>query len=228
MALVALATPPAWAQEYEDLDSTGKAKKSEDTVEGRKESEVREIEKGTYAKANVGGALYLGSFNTFVSPGTSLALAVGRDFVDREDRSMAWEVAFFQGIHNGMHFEEQALVSGAPLVQGDLRTYTFALLGEWATYPSRRVGLGVRAGGGVLLSPLLMDEAFYQEDVVIGAWGGQDPSYHKQPHPVVIGGPNVEYYTKLSHFSVGADVDVFYAVGFDLGTSVTLALKYTF
>jgi hypothetical protein len=32
----------------------------------------------------------------------------------------------------------------------------------------------------------------------------------------------------MSHFSVGADVDAIYAIGFDLGVSITGALKYTF
>ena len=51
---------------------------------------------------------------------------------------------------------------------------------------------------------------------------------HDQPHPVVLGGPTLEYYTKLSHFSAGIDTDIFYAVGFDLGVSATGTLKYTF
>ena len=45
---------------------------------------------------------------------------------------------------------------------------------------------------------------------------------------MVLGGPTFEYYTKLSHFSVGLDADVFYAFTFDLGASVTGYLKYTF
>jgi hypothetical protein len=44
----------------------------------------------------------------------------------------------------------------------------------------------------------------------------------------VQGGPTFEYYTKLSHFSAGIDVDVFYAIGFDLGLNATGNLKYTF
>ena len=41
-------------------------------------------------------------------------------------------------------------------------------------------------------------------------------------------GPTFEYYTKLSHFSVGVDVDVVYGIGWDLGLNATGALKYTF
>ena len=67
----------------------------------------------------------------------------------------------------------------------------------------------------------------YYTDEVINLWQ-VDPGYHGTPHPIVMGGPTFEYYTKLSHFSVGIDADVFYAIGFDLGASVTGTLKYTF
>jgi len=238
-ALPYLASAPAHAASdpYDDLDDEGnnrKAKEDKDRPE-RKQAAVREIVKGTYAKANVGAAMYLGQFRGFVNPGTSLGLAFGQDFVDQGKMSMAWELMFFQGIHNGCHFESQVegLCSGrpndqGPLIQGDLRTYTFAATVEWATYPNRRVGIGLRAGGGVLLSPLLMEESQYQIEVVQKAWGGVERGFHGPPHPIAMGGPNFEYYTKLSHFSVGFDADVFYAIGFDLGASVTGALKYTF
>jgi hypothetical protein len=232
----ALAPSAAHAQGYDDLDQDQageKEKKRPGQVGG--DEIVREIVKGTYAKANVGGSLYLGQFAGFVSPGTALGLAFGQDFVDQEKSSMAWEVAFFQGINNGCHYELQAdgLCSGAPnqappYIQGDLRTYTFVASIEYSVYPNRRIGLGGRAGGGVLLAPLLMDPTYFQDEVVDGPWGGQNPGYHDSPHPVVFGGPTFEYYTKLSHFSVGVDVDVFYAIQFDLGMNISGALKYTF
>ena len=224
----------AWAQddEYSDLDSEdGKKKGVQDRV---RSSQVREINRGLYLKANVGGAFYLGSFSGTVSPGTSTALAVGQDFLDRERTSMAWEVAFSQGVHQGDPYEFQTGIG--PYVQGDLRTYTIAGLFEWNTYPARRWGLGLRAGAGVMLSPLLMNADYYGTGVtpantrtVLQEWGlAADPGFHGPPHPVVIGGPNLEYYTKLSHFSLGLDVDAFYAIGFDLGASVTGNMKYTF
>ena len=73
-----------------------------------------------------------------------------------------------------------------------------------------------------------MHEGTYQSVVVEEAWEGNRPLVHDQSHPVVIGGPTIEYYTKLSHFSVGADIDATYAVGFDLGLSATATIKYTF
>jgi hypothetical protein len=227
----------ASADAYEDLDSeeAKKKDKKEKTRRDRPTQEVREITKGLYAKANVGGGLYLGKFRGFVNPGTSLGLSVGKDFLDRENQSAAWEVMFFQGIHNGCHYEYQfrGECSGrpgeqGPLLQGDLRTYTFAATVDFAMYPSRRVGVSLRAGAGVLLSPLLMDETEYLEEVVTSTWGGIQPTYHQTPHPIVMFGPGVEYYTKLSHFSVGLDTDVFYGIGFDLGMNITGYMKYTF
>lgn len=226
----ALSSAPASAQDYSDLDSEDDDKKK--SVQDRvRTGPVREINRGLYLKANVGGAFYLGNFASAVSAGTSTAIAVGQDFLDRERTSMAWEFAFSQGIHNGATYDVQA-ANGGPFVQGDLRTYTIAGMVEWNTYPHRRWGLGARVGGGVLFSPLLMERSYY-EDEVLGYWGisdpgFSDPGFHGAPHPIVLGGPNVEYYTKLAHFSIGMDADVFYAIGWDLGASVTGNLKYTF
>ena len=79
-----------------------------------------------------------------------------------------------------------------------------------------------------MVSPVLLDETFYTNEVVGGAWGGNDFGFHGAPHPIASGGPTFEYYTKLAHFSVGVDADFFYAIGFDLGTTVTGTIKYTF
>lgn len=191
----------------------------------RAKPEIREIEKGTYAQANIGAAIFLGDFAGAVSPGTALALSIGHDFVDQETTSMAFEFDFIQGIHNGVNYQQQTDVG--PYVEGDLRTYTLVGLLEWSYYPARRVGIGLRAGGGMMTSPLLMDEGAYHEEV-LGEWGIADPGYHGVWHIVGMGGPCIEYYTKLNHFSVGLNADVTYAIDFDLGMNVTAALKYTF
>lgn len=244
--VLALAVAPssAWAQDYDDLDSpedSAKPKKARKAPKATSQ-QVREIVKGTYAKSNVGASMYFGSFSGYVSPGTSLGLAVGQDFVDQERLSAAWEVHFTQGINNGMDYVEQADLASqgvpVPFVQGDIRTYTIAATVEASTYPNRRLGIGIRAGGGVMFSPLLMsdgtgdgepyDRPYYTEDVLGDAWGIGDPGYHTGPHPVAMGGPTIEYYTKLSHFSVGLDIDAFYAIGFDFGANATGTLKYTF
>ncbi len=224
-----LISATAHAQVYEELDGSGG-----DQPKVKRKEVVREIVRGTYAKANVGAGFYLGQFAKTVSAGTSVGMSFGGEFIDQKTHSMAWEVAFFQGINNGSHYEDQAAAGCAQqapptCIQGDLRTYSFLGLGEASWYPTRRVGVGMRAGVGILLSPLLINEKYYDTAVVQDAWGlSAAPTYHEQIHPVVVGGPTFEYYTKLSHFSVGLDVDIFMAMGFDLGTSATGYMKYTF
>ncbi len=236
LALVALGfSAPAFAQD-DDLSSAPAAPRRK-TVD-YSSMEVKEITRGFYAKTNVGGWVYLGAFAKVIRPGTSIALAVGQDFIDRERSSMAWEVAFFQGIHNGDHYETQlaedaggcAASGGRPCAatEGDMRTYSVAAMMEYSSYPTRRFGIGARFGGGMLYSPLLIHEDKWLSEIIPDYFQGSDPGYHATAHPLVMAGPTVEYYTKMSHFSVGVDLDVIYAVGFDLGASATGTLKYTF
>lgn len=207
-----------------------------DSKKARDEKPVREIVRGFYARANVGGAAFLGKLNGFVNAGTYSSLFVGQDFVDSESMSLAWELGFSQGVHNGCYYEYQAqgLCNGnakgkaSPYIQGDVRTYIVGGSIEASFYPARRFGVGVNAGGGVLFSPLLVEEEFYYSDIVQDSWGGVDGGFHDGPHPIVHAGPTLEYYTKLSHFSVGGDANFFYAIGFDFGADFTGYLKYTF
>lgn len=231
--LSGLVSTPAMAQGLDGLDDPVE----EDARKPKKDEVVKEVNKGLYAKSSFGAAGYLLDLNGFLKAGSAIGLSVGKDFVDQEEMSMAWEVALIQGVHNGCKYEYQAdlICAGnkggtapSPYIQGDTRTYSFLANYEFSKYPTRRVGLGFRAGGGVLFAPLLMDEDAYLRDVVAGTWGGVDPGYHSGAKPVGFGGLTFEYYSKLSHFSVGVDADVFYAVGFDLGFNATGYFKYTF
>ncbi len=232
---IALLPEVAWAQGYDDLDEGNSVE--EEAPDRRRQREVREVTKGIYAKSNVGGASYLLNFRGWVRNGTAVGLAVGMDFVDRETMSIAGEINFTQGIHNGVDYITQGdygcQVTGgaAPCVEGDLRTYTVSGAAEASFYPARRVGIGGRIGGGVLRSPLLMDEVAYQTQVLSDEWGlpvDADPGYHQRFKPLGLVGVTAEYYSKLSHFSVGVDVDLFYALWFDLGLNWTGYFKYTF
>ncbi|MCP4809896.1 MAG: adventurous gliding motility protein CglE [Proteobacteria bacterium] len=229
-------SPTASAQDLDSLDEGEEETSNSRTRRSTKKPDVKEITKGFYAKANVGGAGYLLDFNGFAKAGTAVGLAVGNDFLDREKTSAAWEIGVMQGIHNGCDYQSQAAQACAgnqkgkpsPYIQGDFRTYSFLASIEASKYPVRRLGIGVRAGGGGLISPLLMDETQYLDDVVAKEWGGINPGYHSSFKPLGFGGVTAEYYSKLSHFSIGADFDVFYAVGFDMGFNGTGYLKYTF
>ncbi|MBM4364872.1 MAG: adventurous gliding motility protein CglE [Deltaproteobacteria bacterium] len=243
--IAALATP-AFADEapVEDwLVAVAQDEEDEDGEERPKaddEARIREIVRGFYAKANVGAALYLLDLGTdkgdgsAVQPGTLVGIAFGQDFVDNEKHSMAWELAINQGVHNGLDWSVQAaagcqVVGGSyACTEGDLRTYSLQASYEFSAYPTRRIGIGARAGAGAMYSPLLL-EATHYTDEILPAFGG-DPQKHNVPMVYAFGGPTFEYYTKLSHFSVGVDTDVFYVInGFsDLGVNVAGSLKYTF
>ncbi|MFK7931302.1 MAG: adventurous gliding motility protein CglE [Myxococcota bacterium] len=220
-----------------DLDSDGgKNKKKKKKAEAVVSSDeiVREIERGWYVKANAGMATYLltygpapGGGGNVIRPGSVVSLAFGQDFVDEPNRSMAFDVQFYQGVHNGMQFDRQRELGVTDHVQGDVRTFALMASYEFSTYPSRRVGIGFRAGGGIMMIPLLMPRSLYETEVV-REWGAS-PTIHSSPHFPVFAGPTIEYYTKLSHFSVGIDVDGMFVIGMnDLGINATGFMKYTF
>ncbi len=246
LAAALITSPTAFAQDEdsedsdtvsEDEDEGSSKKKSKKKSSGRKESagKIREIVRGVYAKADVGGAGYLLGLKDSVQAGTLVGLGVGQDFVDNEKQSMAWEVNILQGIHNGgaaaLQTSPDIQCPGGPAVctEGDLRTYSLQASYEFSAYPTRRIGIGFRVGAGAMYSPLLIDATAYNEEIIPSpAYGGADPGFHGGIHPYGFGGPAFEYYTKLSHFSVGINADVFYAVGWDLGLNGAGSLKYTF
>ncbi|MCO4744474.1 MAG: adventurous gliding motility protein CglE [Proteobacteria bacterium] len=230
LALLAtpLVTSTAMAQSsIEDLDADGgkKAKKKKAAAGAAAETEViREIERGVYLKAGMGSTMYLLDYAGTLRAGTTMGLSFGQDFLDQERRSMAWEVGFVTGLHNGRRWDQQDLAR--KVIQGDTRTFSGQVAYEFSAYPTRRIGVGIRVGGGVMLSPLLIHEQSWNEEVLPSF--GRGTNVHSSPHPFGFGGPTFEYYTKLSHFSIGADVDVSYAVGFDLGLVATGYAKFSF
>lgn len=238
LAATFLLAAPAWAQDEDDepIDFDEPASKTSRKASGRAQREqvVREIERGFYVKGNVGTTIYFGPRGNLLQPGTTLDLVVGQDFIDKPKLSVAWELSFYQAIHNARYgtYEEMGYAAGYDpnvLLQGD--THVFGIMGgfEASAYPVRRVGIGGHLGGGVGFAPLLMAEPFYSEDVV-GEWGGaaSRPAVHDGVLGMVYAGPTVEYYTKLSHFSLGLDVDFLYVIGLDFGMTATGFFKYTF
>ncbi len=225
MSVLALSLFASLAQPAHASDDTFDDVDAAEPVERDAPARVREITRGWYGKSNVGAALYFGNFQGYVKPGSYVSMVVGQDFVDNERSSMAWEVGIGQGLHNGMDIDSQAAYGG-PLTQGDLRTYSLTGAYEFSMYPSRRVGVGIRAGAGVLISPLLVEDGAWA--TVVSEQYGVDAGYHGKPKPLFFGGPTIEYYTKLSHFSVGADVDITYGLGWAPGVNASGTIKYTF
>lgn len=216
---ILLAAPFAHAQDEEERTATGN-----DEV-------VREIVRGFYLKSNIGSTLYMGLHGVrrpdgapLLSGVMDLQIGAGGDFIDRERFSAGWEIDLQQGLFNGPRVEDLAVLP--PLLEGDIHTFAGLAGVEFSTYVTRRFGIGLRLGGGVMLIPLLMHATEYEE-AIVGVWGAP-AALHEGPLPLAFGGPTIEYYTKLSHFSVGADVDAAYIIGFDLGITPSGYLKYTF
>ncbi|MBW1878505.1 MAG: adventurous gliding motility protein CglE [Deltaproteobacteria bacterium] len=242
--LVPLSAPTsAFAQGYEDLDETGgedgKKKKRRDrrSLMAELEKEViREIVRGWYVRAGAGSGAYFGRYGTVAGYGSVLSavsytpLVFGQDFVDNERSSMAWEFMVALSVYNGMSFQTQAALNlpSNRLIQGDTRMFGLIAAYEYSAYPSRRIGIGPRVGAGVMFSPLIMDREAFDRDVVSDAWNGQSTVAHSRPHPLGFVGLQIEYYTKLSHFSIGADVDVAYQLDYDVNLRGAGWFKYTF
>ena len=227
----AFAAPDDEEEYDEESPDAGKKKKG---PAGK--GQIREIVRGFYARSAVGGASYLTAPRDpvigaqYLSAGTYVGLSLGQDFVDQEKMSMAWELTLAQGVHNGLSPELRDGTVGLAAwdaMEGDLRTYSVIATYEYSYYPVRRFGIGGHVGGGVAISPLLVDETAYVEDII------PDESYaratHNTPLFIAQGGLTVEYYTKLNHLSVGADVDGFYNVIWGVvGLQGAGYLKYTF
>jgi hypothetical protein len=230
IALSALLVPAVgMAQDIQDLDGDSGDKSSKRTARDFESEVIREVERGYYLKANVGSPYYLVNRADGVPlfrPVVSVGFAVGSDFVDNESLSVAWEAAFSQSLMNGPKLEE--LTSAGPFSQGDVHTFAGLANVEVSFYPMKRLGIGIRAGGGVMVMPLLMAEPYYTDEIITALWGGVVPQVHNGALPLAFGGPTIEYYTKLSHFSLGLEGDVSYVIGLGLGVHPTGYLKYTF
>lgn len=215
-----LLTSSAFAQD--DLDAARKE------TAGSTE-QVREIARGYYLKSDIGSTIYLLTYSGLLSGVMTVDLAVGSDFIDNEKNSVSWEVIFSQSLLNGPKWDVQPTVLPSnQFIQGDLHTFSGLAAVEASVYPTRRFGVGGRVGGGVMVAPLLINPDEYNTTVAT-AWGGVLSPVHGSPMPVIMGGPTIEYYTKLSHFSVGLDVDAQYVIGLnDLGIVPKGYMKYTF
>ena len=213
------------------LAATLLASSSAFAQEEGKDGVVREINRGIYMKSGIGATPYFQQNSvggSLLSPVMTVDLSVGNDIVDKERLSMAVEAQLSQQLHDGP--KEDVVGLEAPIVQGDVHVFAITATYEVSAYLTRRFGLGVRGGGGVSIIPLLMKDPYYTELVADPSWGtGVRASAHEGIQPTIRGGATIEYYTKLSHFSVGADIDALVVIGsLGFGISPTGYLKYTF
>lgn len=236
--LLALTAPvSALAQSDVDFDEGGDdrgAAKRDAKQRDLSAEVVREIERGVYLKTNLGTTVYFGNRSALLKPGTTIMFTLGMDVIDKPKASMAWEINFYQALHNST-FPDYTFLAGSGVppqfyTQGDIHTFgVFAGL-EGSAYPLRRLGIGGHAGGGIAFVPLLLDRGANGETYarVLQDLGVTALPLHERSHAAIYVGPTFEYYTKLSHFSLGLDVDFLYIFGLDLGMMATGYLKYSF
>ena len=185
--------------------------------EGVSASTTREVVHGFYVKTGVGFVKWIQGWGEYSNAGQRANFSLGYDIIDQLGFTLTVEGSFLLSMNDGVP------IQGSP-VQGD-----FHSLGGIASVRAginfggrtiRRATFFIRAGGGVYYSPSLRE----QGDALAGL-------IHGQPGGLVNGGLGIEYFTKLAHFSVGAEFDYSLVVGLPVmggGIGGTFFFKYTF
>jgi hypothetical protein len=218
-----------------DLDreeETARARRQREAQERRKKRPVREIVKGAYLKVNLGPLFWLPPMSNFTSTtGTEMDISFGYDVVDTLGFTLSIEGSFFQLITNGDGVSTDIGAQIGSPIQGDFRIFGgTASVRAAANIGGRRVkrlSISGHGGGGIGYSPALVD---LTDNRVVSrmAYG-----YIMQERPLglVQGGLGLEYYTRLSHFSVGVDIDFTVVLGgpiVGMGVATNAFAKYTF
>lgn len=234
LLVATLVAAPAFAQSDMDLDEPTTREAKAKKKKSLSEVVVREIERGVYLKTNIGTSILVGGRSALLQPGTALQMTIGMDVVDKPKASVAWEIIFDQTLHNGrLEYDQMdsSILGPDRLIQGDVHVFNIMAGVEGSFYPLRRLGIGGRAGGGISLVPLLMDRFYYEQDVVADTWGlppGATPPVHEGVTGGFFVGPTIEYYTKLSHFSIGIDASFKWVFALDYAIDASAFVKYTF
>ena len=259
LPLVAAAPAVAFAQDdedYPDDDDDGDDDDDDDDPEGlerderrarpertaaKKKRPSREVVKGAYAKANMGVGIALPPFRKYTSgTSTQVDFSFGVDALDRLAFTLTVEGSLFNMISNATGPVEVAPGSPCPTeqignicvstVQGDYNliggTVAVRFGPNFGGKRVKRLHLAIQVGGGVGTSPKLVDENsdLFAANGLVLLQGG--------PVGIITPGIGLEYYTRLSHFSVGLDVDFNVVVGragvVPMWVAPSLFIKYTF
>ena len=218
-----------------DLDraeESARARRQREAQERRKKRPVREIVKGAYLKVNIGPLFWLPTISNFTSStGTEMDISFGYDVVDTLGFTLAVEGSFFQVITNGDGVSTDIGAQIASPIQGDFRIFGgmagIRASGNVGGKRVKRLSISGHGSGGVGYSPALVDLA---DPRVLSrmAYG-----YIMQDRPLglVQAGLGLEYYTRLSHFSLGVDIDFDIIIGgpvVAMGVATNAFVKYTF
>lgn len=222
----------------EDLDreeETARVRRRREAQQRKKKRPVREIVKGAYLKVNLGPLFWLPPISSFTSTtGTEMDISFGYDVVDTLGFTLSIEGSFVQVITNGDGVSTEIGRDIQSPIQGDFRIFGgTASIRAAANIGGKRVkrfSISGHGGGGVGYSPtnIPRDSEVYARMFSRMAYGEvlQDKLLG-----LVQGGLGFEYYTRLSHFSVGLDVDFNVILGgpiVAMGVATNAFAKYTF
>jgi hypothetical protein len=226
-------------QRREDIDSD--APKEEPRPQKKSRRKVREVVKGAYLKVNLGPHFWLPPISSVTSTsGTEVDFSFGYDVVDRLPFTLAVELSFVQLITNGQGLNDeltyQALLANgiAPVIQGDFRviggTAALRLGPNFGGKKVKRASFMVQLGGGAGYSPALVK---FDDLNISGRIANNGYRYIMQGRVlgIIAPGLGIEYYTKLSHFSVGLDVGSNIILGGPvpaISAGLEVFVKYTF
>ncbi len=194
-----------------------------------------EVKRGVYAEFDFGTLMFLGNAGANVQPGVMAGFAVGADI----GRYLKVEGRMLNATSDstGKIYKDPAtpeIRTAYPCPDGDASNAcvtspdvqaSIVTGGLKAVYPmSDKLEVHGLVGGGLLMSNPAPEQIF---EFDAGAQLTDPTSVESGSTVVVGGGGGMQYYTRLRHFSVGADFAVWAGGG---GLMVTLypTIKYTF
>ncbi len=222
LCLAGLTTPlvvaaPAWAADDLDEDDS----RSRRSRGSKKQVQAREVVHGMYIKATFGSLGWLGALGAESSFGTSASFEFGYDVVDQLPFTLSISGTYYQGINNGISVDD----GGSGITQGDFRSIGGLVGARLGFNPGkrkvRRWTIAVDIKGGIYVSPALREKGQYDSGAL-----------QASPGALILPGFGIEHFSRLSHFSLGADVHVPLVVGtpagFVPGLDIVGFFKYTF
>ena len=218
-----------------DLDreeETPRARRQREAEERRKSRPVREVVKGAYIKVNLGPLFWLPSINQFTSSsGTEMDFSFGYDVVDTLGFTLSVEGSFYQVVTNGDGVSTDIGAQLGSPIQGDFRVFGGIVAVRAAANVGgkrvKRLSIAGHGGGGVGYSPPLVD----LQDARVVSRMAYGSILQARPLGIVQAGAGLEYYTRLSHFSLGLDIDFNVLLGGPIpamGIATNAFVKYTF
>ena len=184
--------------------------------------------KKMFVTTGTGVSMLMGKYSPWITWGQAFRMEVGRS--DTSKGSGAF-VFLHSSLNNGLDYEGQSAggcFETDSCIQGDTRFHKLGGGSRIWLLDAATIDVYGRALAGVGFSPLLMNEAAYEVEVVGEAWQGQRATVHDEIHPFA----GVGVYMDFGNFGSGVApylaVDSVYSLGLGLSTEVLGGFSYQF